>query len=90
MTTAFLESEIEQRAALRVPWQRCVYKVHGCAVKFLVSFSLFLLAALQPLPSPSRKRGPVTTGVYWIPAFSRDNGPQNALLAILMLMGRMA
>jgi hypothetical protein len=29
MTTAFLESEIEQRAALRVPWQQCVYKVHN-------------------------------------------------------------
>jgi hypothetical protein len=30
MTTAFPESEIEQRGALRVLLERCEYKVYGC------------------------------------------------------------
>src|ERR1700730_17015873 len=86
MTTALKESEIEQRCALRVLLERREHKVHGCggmSGQFRVSFGsfsfsrVFFWSRCNPLPSPPRKRGPVTTGVYWI-RFRGDDGPQNA------------
>ena len=97
MTTALKESEIEQRCALRVLLERCEHKVHGCggmSGQFRVSFGsfsfsrVFFWSRCNPLPSPPRKGGPVTTGVYWIPAFAGMT-VRKTLLTILMLMGRM-